>query len=166
MLSESQERMLLVADKGREDEVIRVFEKWGLDAVIVGEVIPEPRLRILHHGQLVADIPNQSLTDDAPLYHRPVGEWKAPVSLNPPPEVLEKLTFFEETLSGATASATNYARRIAGAARLLEYLFQELDPRAVRLHGADQYGAGPGRRSRRHAHQGHQPRPGHGARWQ
>jgi phosphoribosylformylglycinamidine synthase subunit PurL len=109
MLSESQERMLLVADKDREEEVIRVFEKWGLDAVIVGEVIAEPRLRILHHGQLVADIPNQSLTDDAPLYHRPVGEWKAPVRLTPPPEVLEELTFFEETLSGATASATNYA---------------------------------------------------------
>jgi phosphoribosylformylglycinamidine synthase II len=109
MLSESQERMLLVADKGREDEVIRVFDKWGLDAVIVGEVIPEPRLRILHHGQLVADIPNQSLTDDAPLYHRPVGEWKAPVSLSPPAQVLDKLTFFEETLSRGTESATNYA---------------------------------------------------------
>ena len=109
MLSESQERMLLVADKGREDEVIRVFDKWGLDAVIVGKVIPEPRLRILHHGQLVADIPNQSLTDDAPLYHRPVGEWKAPVSLSPPAQVLDRLTFFEETLSRATESATNYA---------------------------------------------------------
>src|ERR1700729_554025 len=109
MLSESQERMLLVADKDREDEGVRVFEKWGLDAVIGGEVIAEPRLRILHHGQLVADIPNQSLTDDAPLYHRPVGQWKAPVRLNPPPEVLEQLTFFEETLSGSTASAANYA---------------------------------------------------------
>ncbi len=109
MLSESQERMLLVADKGREHEVIRVFEKWGLDAVIVGEVIPEPRLRILHHGQLVADIPNQSLTDDAPLYHRPVGEWKAPVKLSPPAEVLERLTFFEQTLTRDTAYSTNYA---------------------------------------------------------
>jgi phosphoribosylformylglycinamidine synthase len=109
MLSESQERMLLVADKNREAEVIRVFEKWGLDAVIVGEVIAEPRLRILHHGQLVADIPNQSLTDDAPLYHRPVGQWIAPVRRNPPPEVLERLTFFEEKLSRTTASATNYA---------------------------------------------------------
>jgi len=84
MLSESQERMLLVAEKGREDEVLRVFAKWGLDAVIVGTVRPEPRLRIRHHGQLVADIPNESLTDDAPLYHRPVGTWKAPVSMDPP----------------------------------------------------------------------------------
>ncbi len=107
MLSESQERMLLVADKNREDEVIRVFEKWGLDAVIVGQVIAEPRLRILHHGQLVADIPNQSLTDDAPLYRRPVGEWKAPVPLNPPHGVLDELTFFEETPGGD--SGANYA---------------------------------------------------------
>jgi len=83
MLSESQERMLLVAEKGREDEVLRVFAKWGLDAVIVGTVRPEPRLRIRHHGVLVADIPNESLTDDAPLYHRPVGEWKAPVPAEP-----------------------------------------------------------------------------------
>jgi phosphoribosylformylglycinamidine synthase II len=81
MLSESQERMLLVAEKGREQEVLIVFSKWGLDAVIVGTVQPEPRLKIRHHGELVADIPNQSLTDDAPLYHRPVGTWKAPVSL-------------------------------------------------------------------------------------
>ncbi len=92
MLSESQERMLLVAEKGREDEVLRVFAKWGLDAVIVGTVEPEPRLRIRHHGELVADIPNQSLTDDAPLYHRPVGIWKAPVPLDPPAAALDELS--------------------------------------------------------------------------
>ncbi len=91
MLSESQERMLLVAEKGREDEVLRVFAKWGLDAVICGTVKPEPRLRIRHHGVLVADIPNQSLTDDAPLYHRPAGEWKAPVPFDPPDEALAEL---------------------------------------------------------------------------
>ena len=91
MLSESQERMLLVASKGREDEVLDVFAKWGLDAVIVGTVEPDPRLRIRHHGVLVADIPNQSLTDDAPLYHRPVGTWKAPVPLDPPEAVLAQL---------------------------------------------------------------------------
>jgi phosphoribosylformylglycinamidine synthase len=95
MLSESQERMLLVAEKGREQEVLSVFEKWGLEGVIVGEVIREPRLRIFQHGELVADIPNQSLTDDAPLYHRPVGTWARPgqikVPLDPPPHVLEEL---------------------------------------------------------------------------
>jgi phosphoribosylformylglycinamidine synthase len=91
MLSESQERMLLVAEKGRENEVLRVFAKWGLDAVIVGTVQPEPRLRIRHHGVLMADIPNQSLTDDAPLYHRPVGTWKPPVPADPPEEALAAL---------------------------------------------------------------------------
>ncbi len=95
MLSESQERMLLVAEKGREQEILRVFDKWGLEGVIVGTVIPEPRLRIFQHDELVADIPNQSLTDDAPLYHRPVGTWARPeqikVPLDPPPHILEEL---------------------------------------------------------------------------
>ena len=91
MLSESQERMLLVADKGREEEVLRVFAKWGLDAVTVGSVIAERRLRILHHGELMADIPNTSLTDDAPRYHRPIGTWKAPVPSGPTSEILQQL---------------------------------------------------------------------------
>ena len=91
MLSESQERMLLVADKGREGEVLRVFEKWGLDASIVGIVTAEDTMRVTHHGELVCEIPNKALTDDAPLYHRPVGTWKAPVPLDPPAWVLEEL---------------------------------------------------------------------------
>jgi phosphoribosylformylglycinamidine synthase II len=95
MLSESQERMLLVAEKGREQEVLRVFEKWGIEGVIVGTVIQEPWLRILHHGEVVADIPNQSLTDECPLYHRPIGTWARPdqikVPLDPPARVLEEL---------------------------------------------------------------------------
>ncbi len=91
MLSESQERMLLVAEKGREQEVLDVFAKWGLDAVVAGSVIEEPRMRVRHGGTLVADIPNASLTDDAPLYHRPVGEWTPPVPKDPPAWVLEEL---------------------------------------------------------------------------
>ena len=115
MLSESQERMLLVAEKGREGEVLRVFSKWGLDAVIVGTVQPEPRLRIRHHGVLVADIPNQSLTDDAPLYHRPVGTWKASVPLDPPDEVLAELSRdrdftadFEQLLASSNVSSKRW----------------------------------------------------------
>jgi phosphoribosylformylglycinamidine synthase len=84
MLSESQERMLLVAESGREQEVLRVFEKWGLDAVIVGKVTANGRLRVFEHGKLVADIPNTALTDDAPLYHRPIEPWEAPVSRSKP----------------------------------------------------------------------------------
>ena len=91
MLSESQERMLLVAEKGREDEVLQVFAKWGLDATIAGQVVAQNHMRVRHHGELVADIPNQSLTDDAPLYHRPVGTWNAPVPLDPPAEILAEL---------------------------------------------------------------------------
>jgi phosphoribosylformylglycinamidine (FGAM) synthase-like enzyme len=91
MLSESQERMLLVADKPRAQEVLDVFAKWGLDASIVGTVTEKPNMVITQHGELVADIPNKALTDDAPLYHRPVGVWKAPVPLDPPAWVLEEL---------------------------------------------------------------------------
>jgi phosphoribosylformylglycinamidine synthase len=87
MLSESQERMLLVAESGREQEVLKVFEKWGLDGVIVGRVTDNGRLRVLEHGKLVADIPNTALTDDAPLYHRPLEPWNAPVSRTKPENV-------------------------------------------------------------------------------
>jgi phosphoribosylformylglycinamidine synthase len=79
MLSESQERMLLVAQKGREDEVFRVFEKWGLDAVEVGKVTTGNNLRVLEHGKVVAEIPNPALTDEAPLYKRPLARWEPPV---------------------------------------------------------------------------------------
>ena len=71
MLSESQERMLLVAERGREEEVFRVFKKWGLDAVAVGHVTGDGLLRVRHHGEIVAEIPNQPLADSAPLYDRP-----------------------------------------------------------------------------------------------
>ena len=84
MLSESQERMLLVAQKGREQEVFRVFEKWGLDAVEVGKVIPENKLRVRQHGEVVAEIPNPALTDEAPLYRRPLARWEPPVPREKP----------------------------------------------------------------------------------
>ena len=114
MLSESQERMLLVASRGREDEVLSVFAKWGLDAVIVGTVRPESRLRIRHHGELVADIPNQSLTDDAPLYHRPVGVWNSPVAAEPPEAVVAELAKdrdFTADLKQLLASANVCSKR-------------------------------------------------------
>ena len=71
MLSESQERMLLVAQRGREAEVEQVFEKWDLHAVRIGEVTGDGRLRVMDHGEVVADIPNRQLADGAPLYNRP-----------------------------------------------------------------------------------------------
>src|SRR5256712_639947 len=74
MLSESQERMLLVVKRGREPEVERIFDKWDLHAVRIGEVTADGRLRVKNRGSTVADIPNRALTDEAPLYRRPMSE--------------------------------------------------------------------------------------------
>src|SRR5438270_5765313 len=74
MLSESQERMLLVAKRGREAEVERIFEKWDLHAVKIGEVTADGLLRVKARGMVVAEIPNRALTDEAPVYTRPLGE--------------------------------------------------------------------------------------------
>jgi phosphoribosylformylglycinamidine synthase len=87
MLSESQERMLLVAQKGREHEVLRVFQKWGLDAVEVGRVTNDGKMRVLEHGEVVAEIPNHALTDDAPLYRRPIERWEPPVDREIPEHI-------------------------------------------------------------------------------
>jgi phosphoribosylformylglycinamidine synthase subunit PurL len=85
MLSESQERMLLVAEKGREEEVLRVFRKWGLDAVAIGHVTPDGILRVKDHGRVVAEIPNRALADEAPVYDRPHTKPYRPVPMNAPP---------------------------------------------------------------------------------
>src|SRR5690606_2347124 len=74
MLSESQERMLLCVEKGREQEIIEVFEKYELYAVAIGTVVEEKVFRIKHHGEVVAEIPVDSLAEDAPVYHLPSKE--------------------------------------------------------------------------------------------
>jgi phosphoribosylformylglycinamidine synthase II len=71
MLSESQERMLLVVKKGREQEVEAIFEKWDLHAAHVGYVTDDSMLRVKHQGTVVAEIPNLALVDEAPVYNRP-----------------------------------------------------------------------------------------------
>ncbi|GGE09842.1 phosphoribosylformylglycinamidine synthase subunit PurL [Marinithermofilum abyssi] len=70
MLSESQERMLLVVEEGRQDEVRQVLDKWNLPSAVVGRVTGDGRLRLRHGGEIVADIPVNTLVDDAPVYHR------------------------------------------------------------------------------------------------
>ncbi|WP_017719817.1 phosphoribosylformylglycinamidine synthase subunit PurL [Kamptonema formosum] len=70
LLSESQERMLFVAHKGREQQLIDIFHKWGLHAVIAGHVIDEPIVRILFQGKVAAEIPATALADNTPIYHR------------------------------------------------------------------------------------------------
>ena len=72
MLSESQERMLIVARKGREKQVVDIFNKWDLDAVVIGKVVEGDRLRIIHNGVIEADLPVIALTDEAPKYQRPM----------------------------------------------------------------------------------------------
>ena len=71
MLSESQERMLLIVKRGREAEVERIFDKWDLHAVPIGEVTDDGLLRVRDRGGLVAELPNKALADEAPLYDRP-----------------------------------------------------------------------------------------------
>ena len=112
MLSESQERMLLVAEKGREDEVFRVFQKWGLDAVSIGQVIGQPMMRVLEHGNVVAEIPNAALTDDAPLYRRPLERWEPPVAREVPEDVaLGEKTDFTDELKRLLASPNVCSKR-------------------------------------------------------
>src|SRR2546421_2277637 len=72
LLSESQERMLIVAHKGREREVADIFRKWDLDAVVIGQVRDDGRMRVTHNGEIVCDVPVKALTDEAPVYERPV----------------------------------------------------------------------------------------------
>src|SRR5256714_6008476 len=72
MLSESQERMLIVAHSGRERQVIDIFRKWDLDAVVIGRVTNTGSVIVVHEGERVADIPSKYLTDEAPRYERPM----------------------------------------------------------------------------------------------
>src|SRR5690242_887865 len=102
MLSESQERMLLVAQRGREREVFDVFKKWGLDAVEVGVVTDDGMLRLLHHGKIAAEIPAHALAEEGPRYERPI--------VAPAPQKAEKL--FEFSAQGMDLTE-NFRRLLA-----------------------------------------------------
>ena len=83
MLSESQERMLMVLRPEKEAEAEAVFRKWGLDFAIVGHTTDDLRFRVIHHGNVEADLPIKDLGDQAPRYDRPYVERKAPPPLDP-----------------------------------------------------------------------------------
>src|SRR4029077_1217793 len=105
MLSESQERMLLVAKKGREAEVERIFEKWDLHAVRIGRVTSDGMLRVKDHGAVVAEIPNRALTDEAPVYRRPMSE----------PEYLREVQQLDlDALGGDGLKTVPYPSQVAG----------------------------------------------------
>jgi phosphoribosylformylglycinamidine synthase II len=101
MLSESQERMLLVVKKGREAEVEQIFGKWDLHAAHIGEVTADGRMRVKDRGQVVADIPNAALTDGAPVYRRPFAE---------PAYVREAQQFSVESLPAPPPAAEVFRR--------------------------------------------------------
>ena len=104
MLSESQERMLLVVKRGREKEVEAVFDKWDLHAVHIGDVTDDGMLRVRHHGELVAEIPNRALTDEAPVYHRPMSR----------PEYLDEVQQLDlDTLSDRDSASETLLRLLA-----------------------------------------------------
>jgi len=113
MLSESQERMLLVAEKGRENEVFEVFRKWGLDAVTIGQVTGDGKLRVKDHGTVVAEISNRALADEAPLYDRPHGVAPyRPAPLDPPANLsLDRPGGLFHHLSKITASPDICSKR-------------------------------------------------------
>lgn len=96
LLSESQERMLFVAERGREQELIEIFERWGLHAVVAGTVIAEPIVRILFKGEVAAEVPATALADNTPIYHHRL--------LAEPPEYARQAwTWSEAALPDCTA---------------------------------------------------------------
>ena len=110
MLSESQERMVLVAKKGREEELEQVFRRWGLEVAKIGEVTDTGHAVLVWHGETAADIPIRPLTEEAPVYRRPVAEpsdlaerWRAPEVPQPadPRQALERLLATPEFASKA-----------------------------------------------------------------
>jgi phosphoribosylformylglycinamidine synthase II len=118
MLSESQERMLLVAARGREAEVFGVFRKWGLDAVEIGRVTSDGKLRVLHHAQIAAEIPADALAEQAPVYERPV--------VRPKPSLPREVRV---ELSPAGADLTANFRRLLSAPAIASkrWIFEQYD---------------------------------------
>lgn len=111
MLSESQERMLLVAERGREHEVFEVFQKWGLDAVEVGSVTADGKLRILDHGRWAAEIPAHAIAEEGPRYERPIAAPQTADSRTKPrlpefaPEGSELTEIFRRLLASPTIAS-------------------------------------------------------------
>jgi phosphoribosylformylglycinamidine synthase subunit PurL len=134
MLSESQERMLLVAERGREQEVFEVFRKWGLDAVEIGVVTSDGMLRVLNHGQVAAEIPAHALAEEGPRYERPI----AAAPERPTPSKAELVPF-----APADAGLTeNFRRLLASHAIASKHWITEQYDSMVRTN--TQFGPGAG----------------------
>ncbi|HMT07256.1 MAG TPA: phosphoribosylformylglycinamidine synthase subunit PurL [Pyrinomonadaceae bacterium] len=110
MLSESQERMLIVARKGREREVVEIFNKWDLDCVVIGKVVEGDRLKIVHNGIVEADMPVMAVTDEAPKYSRPMTEVQRP-ELSEQPNLKLGTWNLEQSLKTLLASPNICSKR-------------------------------------------------------
>jgi phosphoribosylformylglycinamidine synthase len=119
MLSESQERMLAIAEKGREEDVRKIFHKWGLSAEVVGEVTGTGRVVILDHGVVVADVPAASLTDGCPTYHLDAAEPDYIKEIQAQgPKLLPAPDSFDDALLSLLGSVSISSKR---------YVFQQYD---------------------------------------
>ncbi|MFJ7732440.1 phosphoribosylformylglycinamidine synthase subunit PurL [Lysinibacillus sp. NPDC097231] len=106
MLSESQERMLLVVKKGREDEIKAIFDKYDLDAVAIGRVTDDKMLRLLHNGEVVAEVPADALAEDAPVYHKPSAEPAYYAEFQAMENTEPAVTDYKETLNALLKAPT------------------------------------------------------------
>lgn len=106
MLSESQERMLLVVKKGREDEIKAIFDKYDLDAVAIGHVTDDKMLRLLHNGEVVAEVPADALAEDAPVYHKPSAEPAYYAEFQAMENTEPMVTDYKETLNALLKAPT------------------------------------------------------------
>jgi phosphoribosylformylglycinamidine synthase subunit PurL len=131
MLSESQERMLLVAQRGREQEVLKVFAKWGLDAVEIGRVTQDGLVRVLHHAKVVAEIPAHALAEEGPVYQRPLAA--------PAPVAHERLVEFGT--AGANLTENFRALLAAPAVASKRWIWEQYDY-MVRTNTLEAPGAG------------------------
>ena len=123
MLSESQERMLMVLKPGEEQAARAIFEKWGVDFAVIGETTASGRLLITHEGETVADMPVAPLADDAPNYNRPTADLEIPTVLEDPilsvNEALVELKVAEDSAADLSAVAEALMNdRVAGLAEL------------------------------------------------
>jgi phosphoribosylformylglycinamidine synthase len=100
MLSESQERMLMVLKPGREAVAEAIFRKWELDFAVIGALTDTGRIEIFHHGALEADIPLAPLESEAPLYHRPTAETPKPAPLGPVADPVGIIAALEKLVAG------------------------------------------------------------------
>jgi phosphoribosylformylglycinamidine synthase len=131
MLSESQERMLLVAEKDREGEVLDVFKKWGLDAVVVGTVTDGGIAKVLNHGQTAAEIPAHPLAEEGPVYRRSIAQ---------PPLRHETLADWFAFAPDGTNLTANFAKLLASPAIASKRWITEQYDTSVRTNTL----AGPG----------------------